>query len=459
MENGIQNNIKLMEEIRIPQKRDFINRKRKLNSSLSYEIKKGPLWKDGEKIENGTFNVWVTFNDFASRYGASRLRVDLIVKRRKVIKGVDLTNTPFSLYYEEPGLHSLDTYHVLIIICSPGLEIIFQNFRKINNIRIRLIYIQNPSLIPPLGSLINYNKYSLSETFYFKKSTGNIFYKSFVEKKYPLTKLGLLLLVSESKDLDNSPRIDSEWFQMATTIQVFPQENGVVIHHVYLGVIIRITLPPLVYDEKKYGSVTQKLETNERFSYSFHPETLLDSNKVQPFLKIIGTEKVNVCYSFIHPTYKIQLGRFHQFYIQQSLLYWSAVKLDDFYFFQREEFDGIPVQGAEYEKKLTNNSIMEFTDSPIGVLLNSSLTTNSDCSPDTVRQDLLFFATDVTIGLFPVLGDIVDIGEFIYASYSGRDRWGRKVNSTDLFLMGLFSLVPFISGSAVKDFNRVVSKL
>jgi hypothetical protein len=82
---------------------------------------------------------------------------------------------------------------------------------------------------------------------------------------------------------------------------------------------------------------------------------------------------------------------------------------------------------------------------------------------DERREGEKMFA-DVAIGMIPVVGDLVDIGEFIYALGSGRDRWGEKVTQTDLLLMGVgaaIGLIPFLGGigSAARRLGRGALKL
>ena len=71
---------------------------------------------------------------------------------------------------------------------------------------------------------------------------------------------------------------------------------------------------------------------------------------------------------------------------------------------------------------------------------------------------------DVAIGMIPIVGDLVDIGEFFYAAGTGRDRWGEKVTGADLVIMGVgavIGLIPFLGGigSAAKRAGRAAVKL
>ena len=71
---------------------------------------------------------------------------------------------------------------------------------------------------------------------------------------------------------------------------------------------------------------------------------------------------------------------------------------------------------------------------------------------------------DIAVGMIPVVGDLVDIGEFFYAVSSGRDRWGEKVTEGDLVIMGVgavIGLIPFLGGigSAARRAGRAALKL
>ena len=66
---------------------------------------------------------------------------------------------------------------------------------------------------------------------------------------------------------------------------------------------------------------------------------------------------------------------------------------------------------------------------------------------------------DIVVGAIPIVGDIVDAGEFIVAIASGTDRWGRPVTNLDLLLMGAGVLMPFVSSGLVRGMGRDVGGL
>ena len=73
-------------------------------------------------------------------------------------------------------------------------------------------------------------------------------------------------------------------------------------------------------------------------------------------------------------------------------------------------------------------------------------------------------ALDVGVGAIPIVGDLVDIGEFVWALATDRDRWGRKVSTSDKVLMGIgaiIGLIPLLGGvgSLLRGGGRAAVKI
>jgi hypothetical protein len=56
----------------------------------------------------------------------------------------------------------------------------------------------------------------------------------------------------------------------------------------------------------------------------------------------------------------------------------------------------------------------------------------------------------------PVIGDLVDIGETVYACQTGLDKWGRPVSKLQLGLMVVCTAVPFVSTAFAKRFINLI---
>ncbi len=52
---------------------------------------------------------------------------------------------------------------------------------------------------------------------------------------------------------------------------------------------------------------------------------------------------------------------------------------------------------------------------------------------------------DIILGAIPIIGDLADIAELVYAHYTGKDKWGNKMDSMGMAIIGLSILIPFVS--------------
>ena len=59
-------------------------------------------------------------------------------------------------------------------------------------------------------------------------------------------------------------------------------------------------------------------------------------------------------------------------------------------------------------------------------------------------------AFDVGVGMIPVYGDYIDAAEFYYVLTTGKDKWGQPVPWWAQVLMGITTLIPFVSNGWVK---------
>lgn len=63
---------------------------------------------------------------------------------------------------------------------------------------------------------------------------------------------------------------------------------------------------------------------------------------------------------------------------------------------------------------------------------------------ETSRISTQRMAADIALGSIPIIGDAMDIGEFLNALLRGHDRWGRPVGTWELAAMGLGSVIGLI---------------
>lgn len=73
----------------------------------------------------------------------------------------------------------------------------------------------------------------------------------------------------------------------------------------------------------------------------------------------------------------------------------------------------------------------------------------------TLDADILSkVAIDMVIGSIPVIGDLIEIGEFFYALGTGKDKYGDDVTKSQLAIMGVAAFVPIVSSGMLRGGYR-----
>jgi hypothetical protein len=73
-----------------------------------------------------------------------------------------------------------------------------------------------------------------------------------------------------------------------------------------------------------------------------------------------------------------------------------------------------------------------------------------ELDPDVLSK----VAIDMVIGSIPVVGDLVEIGEFFYAYATGKDKYGDEVDNAQLALMGLGAILPVVGAGVLRAARR-----
>lgn len=192
-------------------------------------------------------------------------------------------------------------------------------------------------------------------------------------------------------------------------------ENGVAFKHYYSrsALVIRVPQSSNTYNDPP--------DAKARFAFEFNPDGELDSVD-NPLLRIVKTRDVSV-------------GISTNFQILGS----GQPARDSAGYFKAWNVDHIGLVPAQGESLTPTNAWHEVT--------------RFDRTP-ALAETLALAAFDVSVGFIPVVGDLVDVAEFIYALFTGRDRWGRKVTPTDMVILGIGALLPVVSGAGLRVLRR-----
>ena len=123
------------------------------------------------------------------------------------------------------------------------------------------------------------------------------------------------------------------------------------------------------------------------------------------------------------------------------------------------------IRGPEYLEGLKDEGVevniieVSFADQvPLqGTPLNLNALPGSRRQPDShqwidtsdLASTVATTTFDVSVGMIPIVGDLVDIAEFVWALANDNDRWGRRVSTFDKVVMGIgaiIGLIPFLGG-------------
>jgi hypothetical protein len=204
-----------------------------------------------------------------------------------------------------------------------------------------------------------------------------------------------------------------------TYFQVVPRPNGVTIRHPLSEKEMRVTVPP---DERAAGGSSDGLE---RFAYDFYAPPVLPRNEV-PFARVVATSGVDVKFAAIPRP----VG-------PNPMLISPLALIDVFRVYKVPTFGGVPMQGTplEPEERFRITSFERVY---------------------TQEETLSMAGFDIAVGFVPVLGDIVDIAELVYGVVTGSDRWGRPLSTTDLMVMGVGALLPFVGAPLLRRGKQLV---
>lgn len=201
--------------------------------------------------------------------------------------------------------------------------------------------------------------------------------------------------------------------------QIVPRPNGVTIRHPLSAQEMRVTVPP---DERAAVGGSDGLE---RFAYDIHAPDALERNEV-PFARVVATSGVDVKFAAIprpvgpNPT-----------------LISPLALIDAFRVYKVPTFADVPVQGtplAPDERYRVTRWERIYS----------------------LEETIAMAAFDIGVGFIPVVGDLVDIAELVYGVTTGRDRWGRPLSTTDLVLMGIGALLPFVTAPLLRRSKLLV---
>jgi hypothetical protein len=309
---------------------------------------------------------------------------------------------PFSYEYQNPS-YPERRYPLIKIVAAPGVSIKFENWDHFLDTpnyfvpKVEIIRVQDPQAVPAMASNITALYYCTPQQFNYKNIYGS----------YP-----------------NQPSIDF------VIVERFPDQ--VVIHHPSLQRTMLIEVASLYIDtrhaepkdlppEKVIGRPGMGADAEMRFAYEIdeREDALGRHSPENPLVTIVKTNNVTVT----------EVSKRDNPYLSFFKIYNVGENIND-----------VPVQGQHIEVKKFWTEYKPPKD------------------PDPLYIELARFGADLAISAIPVAGDVADIGEFVYGLATGEDKWGRKLGTSDLVLMGIGAIIPFVGSAALRGGKALVRR-
>lgn len=307
---------------------------------------------------------------------------------------------PFSYQYLESTADR--PYPIIKIIAGPGVNVVLENF-------------PNPqdTLVCLARGIPWVNVIRVQDPRIVPPLGTNIVSKNYVGKY----EVGDFSSLSFGSNLPTIPIYREDYFVVET------KPNGAVVYNYFRNQKFKIKVPQYTYDIRD--------RSNAFARFAFQIKSLSETSGDPQLLTIIKAGDVEVELS---PIYKSD----NRFVTDPRILLSNAE------YYALDNLDLIPPQGYSIKIK------RDWEPSPIKYdewyLFSEK---------DVAVAQLVF---DLGIGFFPIVGDVVDIAEFLYAIEYGKDKWGNEVSTQDLVIMGIGSLLPFISSAVFKGSAMIARK-
>ena len=331
---------------------------------------------------------------------------------------------PFAFQCDEPTQRR--PYPLIRVVAAPGVSVVMKSFplawiQSRDTPAFEVIRVQDPEAIPPMATGVSTSAYCGREE---------------LNPPPEIRPLGMAT-VPPFASIPSMPGPANFIVRREPSVTY----SDTYIRHPYTGTLYRMRVPALTWNED------DNADAKARFAYFIDPDGALGS--VRPLLKIVMTGPVE---------FKWKQGPRRAGDPPETV---RALGLCDA--FRVEDFSQVPVQGSDGsawplhpERPRRGFSTIPRPTVPIDRIRDARTWYPAYAHRDaTLREELATALIDLEVGLIPILGDAVDIGEFAYGLLTGKDRWGRTLGVGDLAVMGVGAALPFVSGGALRAAGRL----
>ncbi|MFC5828372.1 hypothetical protein [Nonomuraea insulae] len=295
-------------------------------------------------------------------------------------------------------------YPVLTVVAAPGVSVLLENFPPGGIVGmagipdLNVYRVQDPAVLPRLATD--------PSSFALVGST------EVAEREFPPE--GASGLSLPRLDLDRHFKVDR-------------LPSSVVITHFGSGDQWTIKVPQ--FTNAPPGA--ERLDARARYAYEIDLGGA-PGDSAKPLLKIVKTPAVTLTVDDTDTVWSL-FGR--NVRPGFGLVYWQVWEVDD--------IDDVPALGAPIVPGDRWRPVTRVARGPASVRRGVSL------------EEVIF---DVGIGAIPVVGDIVDLAELALGLVTGKDKWGNKLSTGDLAILGIGLLLPFVGSAALRRGRQLLRR-
>lgn len=303
-------------------------------------------------------------------------------------------------------------YDIIKIVAAPGIGIQLFNFPSFPyqpsplSPLLEVIRVQDPELVPAIGSDFR-THYLLGE--------------------YEINRPGYLNAF-DPEDKSTNFLVPHNFFSVVRT------NDGVILRHHSSRQDLIITVPKFTQDPNFRDGKSFDLEA--KFAFKINSSGKLNvyrsnTNNILPLLEIVKT-----------PSVKVELARQPLAYNPFGLAINLFRSTNDIFFqiYEVDKIEDVPYQGEDITPQHSWKKI-DYHTIPGG--------------PEIVISPMLTIYLS-SLSFLPIIGDVLDVLEFLQGYFSGRDIYGRKLSSSDITMLGVGALLTIAStsGSSLKTLGK-----
>lgn len=312
---------------------------------------------------------------------------------------------------------------VIRVVAAPGVRVLLLPPRGDQPIvRVDVIRVQDPHVVPALGESLNASMLLTGNGVGLHRSGRALAYLDL----YTSMHMARFAITDEQRRLEAEDLLRSAL--APRRISVLPQRDGALFFDNIAERMLQVRVPSRA---RVWRGGDDRGDVEARFGYVINQQ----AGEGEVALTVAATAPVEVL--------QFNFGAFEAGEAIAPDIVEAQQRMQPFALRRLPDFDAVPLPGQSIEPLRAAAPTMIGAESRFRPWTSAEIPFVEP--PPSLTESLSRAAADVMISLVPVVGDALDILELGTALVTGRDRWGQRVGFTDLAMMALGAITPFVN--------------